>query len=471
MRRLIMPVLIVLLCSTALPTAAQVNIPAHDDAAASRVLAITNQWRIEQGLPPLRANADLQAMALAQVEYLYPRLDNLQTHDDYHKDLGGRKPPQRALQFYNWATYGTPERIEIGENAAEFPPDRAVQYWQNSPIHAKALGNPTYREVGVGALPLRGGSYLFIMIFGARPNVFPPLLSPDGKTLYLSRESSRYESLPQTWSVTLLNEAGQPLSGSQTWSPRLAVPAEAGARFFVEYSSKQGGSLRFEVNRAFDVAVLPESNISIAAQLAKPPAEPIKAAVQPTATHTPTVQPSATPILIITNTPRTQAALPTNTPRMAGFPTNTPRAPRAAENALSPTATHTAQPTQAPSATPQNTAADLLLVYNGRTFFVVNSSGRALDLTPLRFGRLTPELWLRVAQFPLGAFPSGHCLQANIGGAENAPAPEGCRFVRSQITVSVAQPFWAQADFEVFYNDQAIQRCTVSSGVCAIRLP
>ncbi len=467
MRCLLIPVLIILLCIAALPAAAQVNIPAHDDAAASRVLAITNQWRIEQGLQPLRANADLQAMAVAQAEYLYPRLDNLQTHDDYHKDLGGRKPPQRALHFYNWATYGTPERIEIGENAAEFPPVRAVQYWQNSPIHAKALGNPTYREVGVGALPLRGGSYLFIMIFGARPNVFPPLLSPDGNTLYLSRENSRYESSPQTWTVTFLNDSGQPLGETQTWSSKLAVPAEAGARFFVEYSSKQGGSLRFEVNRTFDVAVLPESTISIAVQLAKPPAEPIKMAAQPPATHTPTVQPSATPILIMTNTPR-----------MASLPTNTPRA---AENALSPTetllptatytATYTAQPTQAPSTAPQNTAADLLLVYNTRTFFVVNNSGRAIDLTPLRFGRLTPELWLRVAQFPSSAFPSGHCLQANIGGAENAPPPSGCRLVRSQITVSVAQPFWVQADFEVLYSDQVIQRCAVSSGVCAIRLP
>ncbi len=458
MRRSIIPVLIVLLCIAALPAAAQVNIPDHEDAAATRLLALANQWRIEQGLPPLRAHADLQAMAVAQAEYLYPRLDNLQTHDDYHKDLGGRKPAQRALHFYNWATYGTPERIEIGENAAEFPPARALPYWQNSPIHAKALGNPTYREVGVGALPLRGGSYLFIMIFGARPNVFPPLLSPDGNTLYLSRESSRYDSLPQAWRLTLLDEAGQPLGESQAWSPQMAVPAEAGARFFVEYSSKQAGTLRFEVNRAFDVAIVPESSLSLAGQLAKPSAELIKVAIQPLATQTPTVQPSATPILIMTNTPRARAALPTNTPR----------APRTTENALSPT--ETLPPTTTYTA-PQSTTADLLLVYNGRTFFVVNRSGRTIDLTPLRFGRLTPEMWLRVAQFPSAAFPSGHCLQANINGADNAPAPEGCRLVRSQITVSAAQPFWAQADFEVFYNDQAIQRCAVGAGVCAIRLP
>src|SRR6266700_3237240 len=76
---------------------------------ATQVLTLINNWRIQQGLWPLKTNLTLETMALTQAKYILPKLDTIATSDDetlYHKDDQGRMPQQRAAEAYNWPTYG-----------------------------------------------------------------------------------------------------------------------------------------------------------------------------------------------------------------------------------------------------------------------------------------------------------------------------------------------------------------------------
>ena len=150
-------------------TEAQKTLPDSNDTAATGALALVNQWRIQQGLMPLELNPLLQKMALDQADYVLPRYNTIENEEQYHHDAKDRSPITRAIEVLNWPNYTLPERVEVGENAAEFNVKGAVKFWQESPIHRKTATNPTYREVGIVALPLPvKGTYLFYINFGAR---------------------------------------------------------------------------------------------------------------------------------------------------------------------------------------------------------------------------------------------------------------------------------------------------------------
>jgi len=148
-RSLIRHFLMLVVISTALGgvTGTLADAPS-DEAAATLTLQLLNEWRISEGLAPLRVNATLNEMALQQANFVLGRIDSISHEADYHKDLNGRDAIQRARELFGWPAYGRPERIEVGENAAEFNVKRAIQFWQESPIHRKAATNKAYREVG-----------------------------------------------------------------------------------------------------------------------------------------------------------------------------------------------------------------------------------------------------------------------------------------------------------------------------------
>jgi hypothetical protein len=53
------------------------------------------------------------------------------------------------------------------------------------------MGNLTYREIGVAAIVSTGGGYVYMAVFGSRPDVFPVLVDQAEGVLYLTDE--RYE--------------------------------------------------------------------------------------------------------------------------------------------------------------------------------------------------------------------------------------------------------------------------------------
>jgi hypothetical protein len=106
---------------------------------ANQVLALTNEFRAQNGQPALKLNAELNAAAAAHSEDM--------AKQDYFDHIGknGSKPWDRAkLVGYEARSMG--ENIAAGYTTAA----AVVQGWINSPGHRANLLNSSYTELGVG---------------------------------------------------------------------------------------------------------------------------------------------------------------------------------------------------------------------------------------------------------------------------------------------------------------------------------
>jgi hypothetical protein len=97
-----------------------------------------------------------------------------------------------------------------------------------------------------------------------------------------------------------------------------------------------------------------------------------------------------------------------------------------------------------------------------------NTGSGSLNLTSLQIGTIPIAQWLRVASFPVEAFPRNHCLQV-VRGSGTAPNTNECSFVRGEIQASTV--FWTQGTFTVSYNGAVIQTCEASAGRCEVDVP
>lgn len=440
-----MVILMVMLLGAALVQAQEA--PAQNERTALEIVAQINMWRMEQGLSPLRPNATLQAMALDQAQYL-ASLSTLPRASELHVGRNGETPPQRAiLEPYNWPVYGRPDRVSIGENAAIGSVRSAMAFWRGSEIHRGAALNPGYREIGVAAIPF-GSDTLFIVVFGARPNVLPAFYNPQDGQLYLSSERYRYAA-GGTWvqaptQVRLFATDGQPISDWMPWQAMMPLPKGTGSIVFILYTDGQQQALA-EVVLKDNVTILPGILPGGLPPTATPaaPSAPILPTVQATFTPTATMG----PLVTRTPSPTPQQTGPTATPQPAG-----------------PTPTVTLAPV----------TTDLELIYNATSLTVLNASGRALDLTTLAFQGsqvgFAARGWTQVVDVPLAAFPNGHCLQLQLSGS--APvSPQQCRFVRSIVQLGAGRTFWTQGSFDVLLNGVPVATCPANMTRCVITVP
>lgn len=420
---------------------AQQTGPPADDRAALELIAQVNAWRVEQDLWPLRLNPTLQALAMDQARFLLT-LDPLPSAGDLHIGAGGTTPPQRAAAApYNWPAYGR-DQIAIGENAALGSVRSALSFWRGSDIHRRAALNAAYREVGAAALP-RGRDTLFIIVFGARPDVLPAFYNTLNSKLYLTSERYQYAPGARIQNVTqvrLFGADGQPLTADWIpWQLTMDIPAGAGSTVYVLYSDGQRQALAEASVR---------NGVLLPGLL--PGAQP------PAASATPSRAASATP-------PRVPA-----TAAPAASATASPPPP-AAVTATPPTlALPTAIPTAAPSAQ---------LLYDRTSLTLLNVAGRPLDISALAFTgsqlSFSARTWAQVADVPLAAFPNGHCLQLVVSGSAPAAPPE-CRFVRSMVQLAAGRTFWTMGDFNVLIGSTPVASCPAAasgSARCRLILP
>lgn len=206
------------------------------------IIAKINSWRTEEGLWPLHENDTLRAMAFDQASFLLTT--NVPYEGgDFHRDTNGLYPRGRGgINPYNWPTYGSPQEILVGENAAVGNVKFAINYWENSPIHHQTVVNPDYREIGVAAIQTNGTDVVFIAVFGGRPNVLPVEFNPVDRTVYLSNDYSKYATRYPKWisnanTIQFLDANAQPLRDPQPWQLIIPILDNMPNNFIVRFSN------------------------------------------------------------------------------------------------------------------------------------------------------------------------------------------------------------------------------------------
>ncbi len=123
-----------------------------------RVIELTNQKRLENGLAPLEINQTLNQAALAKAGDMFAL--------DYwaHNSPSGRNP----WFFFQQAGYSY---LYAGENLARdfYTPEEVVQAWMASPSHKDNLLNGHYEEIGLAVVDgtLQGiETTLVVQLFG-----------------------------------------------------------------------------------------------------------------------------------------------------------------------------------------------------------------------------------------------------------------------------------------------------------------
>jgi uncharacterized protein YkwD len=212
---------------------------AEQDADEARwIHAQLNQWRLGLDLGPLAYNTTLEALAIAQAEYLvllrrWP--------SDPHAGRNGEGPRIRARwEPYSWPTYGAAEQILIGEIIWKGTREDALAFWRSSTVHRETATNSRYREVGIAALP-EGRGHVFVAVVGARPNVLPALADPYTDSLYLTDEDfgrgTGVNWIQHVDQVRLFDSAGRPLSDDWIpWQAKMELPDDVGSNLFILYS-------------------------------------------------------------------------------------------------------------------------------------------------------------------------------------------------------------------------------------------
>jgi hypothetical protein len=366
-----------------------------------------NRWRLGlENVGPLAYNETLEAMAIAQAEYV---LSQPRFPANVHAGRSGEGPRTRATWSpYNWPTYGASEQIIVGEIAWLGTREDAMSFWHRSDIHRTAATNPRYREIGVAALPGGRGS-MFVVVFGARPNVLPALADPQTNTLYLTNET--YDRGVGDWirnanQIRLFDESGRPLTdGWIPWQAKIPIPENAGNSLYVLYSDGDDEVVDSVSILARDVP-LPE--YFDAWQQASVAAEPTQ--TLPTATPTP----MPVPRIRIVYSDR-------------GFTLY--------------------------NTVPSPANVSTLEIVSGEAVYRVSDFNAGF------------------IRGSLSALPQWNCLHVTRIGARAGALPIECRYA-STTTLQAHQLFWLSGDFQVRRRGGAVvAECRQSDGMCEFDLP
>ncbi len=327
-------IIVISLFASFFHTSRPVQATEDTSTTALEIIAMVNQHRISLGVHPLALNPTLSKMALDQVLYLQSQ--NFHPPDyDYHRDVNGEYPRQRALR-YKWPTFGPDKRqIEIGENAGVGDLQFIFDYWRKSPLHKTAMENPAYREIGVGVVPHKFGFFI-ILVFGSRPNVFPTLFDPERCELFTANEYHSSNTGPWIRSIQtmqLKTASGSPITEPIEWRPKLIIPANTGYNFsLVLAGDNQETTTEVDLLTAHNTAIIPTTlpmleSGEITTRCVSD--APVVVAVPPVVTEASTLAPTEAPIIATT-------PVPTEAPVVAAA--TTPAPPTAQAN-IPPTAT------------------------------------------------------------------------------------------------------------------------------------
>lgn len=127
--------------------------------------ARVNQERISRGLTPYALNAQLTAAAQAHANDM--ALSGKLSHTGSDGSDVFARVARTGYGKYSWG-------YRLGENWAWYHDvGTAMQMWMNSAPHRENILHALYRELGIGIASAPMGGYIFVLVFGAQPNVLP----------------------------------------------------------------------------------------------------------------------------------------------------------------------------------------------------------------------------------------------------------------------------------------------------------
>ena len=287
------------------------------------LFARVNRERIARGLTPYALNAKLTVSAQAHADDL-ARTGKYRTPDEGHVGSDGSSVFDRVAQAgygaYSWGR-------RIGENWANAKdPATAFSMWMDSTPHRNNILHALYREVGIGVAKASEYGYIYILDFGAQPNVLPFFINDDSAetrtadvTLTLGDEQispggDGSNNIGHPTQVQISNSAD--FAGSQ-WQPYAAqikwTLSKPGTQtVYVKYRDAKGRTATASDSIILNIPATPSPS----------PTRTLTRTPRPTntATATPTLAPSDTP----TSTPTETA---TSTPTAPATPTIIPETP------------------------------------------------------------------------------------------------------------------------------------------------
>lgn len=266
----------VLLCLSITPTHAQSR-----DAIADLAGRI-NRERTMRGLVPYAQSAALDAAAQAHAN------DIARTGINSHTGSDGSDVRERVARAgygaYSWGR-------RVGENWAWYPDAAtAMQMWMNSAPHTDNILHPVYREFGIGIAPGKPGTFIYVVDFGAQPNVLPIFIQRDGRdsssarvTLALSNETyaasgDGANTIGLATQVEISSSPDFTSAQWQTFAPRFDWTMNNGSKsVYVKFRDARGRIVTSSDSIGFGV-----------------PAAATTSVPKPTATLTPRPRPTAT---------------------------------------------------------------------------------------------------------------------------------------------------------------------------------
>jgi uncharacterized protein YkwD len=139
-------------------------------AGEDQMALILDRARVAAGLLPLARSASLDLAAGAHAQDM-AALGYME-----HEGMDGSTPASRAAD----AGYQTPRGsawlvVEV-ISARGDPAEHALDWWLSDGLHRRVVLRSTWREMGIGFAP--GGPYgrFWVVLFGCRPNVLPPVV-------------------------------------------------------------------------------------------------------------------------------------------------------------------------------------------------------------------------------------------------------------------------------------------------------
>jgi hypothetical protein len=364
-RRLILPLTSLPLCAV-LAWLWLASGPAGAQDPAGDLLALINNARLVQGLPPYVISAELATAAQRHSD------DLAATGQVGHTGSDGSSDVQRVLDAgYSPYEFGP----VVGENVYGGPGGAEVPFsaWMGTPAARSNLLHAKYREVGIGVASDAQGRAFWTVTFGARPNVLPVLIN-DGvdsvDTITVTLRLVPENVVPEGRGTAM----GQPIeyrasTGPQfigvewgPWAERVGFVLDEGPGQQTVYVQLRDAAGRTAISwvsvalTGLEVTVTP-TGLAETPTPGTPTATATRAATATPATPTPTPQtptatvpPSATPTPTLRAEPQDEAASATAQPSPTATLTPTPL-PSA--TSVPPTGAATATSSPPPTRTPE----------------------------------------------------------------------------------------------------------------------